>query len=282
MVDAGRRGLRGRWEPLIPGESGGMRTGFRKAWTREETIVALGLYFQIPFGKINQTTPEVIEIAGLLGRTPSSLSMKMGNIGRLDPALAMRGIRGLKNGAEMEEVVWNEFADDRERLAQEFDALMKAYKRGKPAATADDEQLKTPPGLDGVRLAKYRVNQSFFRGAVLSAYGNACCITGLSTPSLLIASHIKPWARCENGNERTFVSNGLCLNSLHDRAFDQGLFTLDDDYRIVLSRSIREALPRETIASYFTRYEGNAIALPSRAKPDQSFLAYHREYVFAG
>ena len=78
-------------------------------WTHDETVIALGLYFQIPFGKINQTTPEVVRIARLMGREPASLSMKMGNIGRLDPTLAQRGVTGLKNGAKMEEEVWNEY-----------------------------------------------------------------------------------------------------------------------------------------------------------------------------
>ena len=68
-------------------------------WTREEVVFALGLYFQIPWGKINQRNPAVIQAAQLLGRTPGSLGRKMGNLGRFDPTLAARGVGGLKNGA---------------------------------------------------------------------------------------------------------------------------------------------------------------------------------------
>jgi len=55
-------------------------------WTREEVVFALGLYFLIPWGKINQRNPVVIQAAQLLGRTPGSLGRKMGNLGRFDPA----------------------------------------------------------------------------------------------------------------------------------------------------------------------------------------------------
>ena len=253
-------------------------------WSHDETVIALGLYFQIPFGKINQTTPEVVRIARLMGREPASLSMKMGNIGRLDPTLARRGVTGLVNGAKMEEQVWNEYAGRRDELATRYHELILGLSRagGGVEALDDDVSIKTPQGLDGVRLAHYRINQSFFRRSVLSAYDNKCCITGLTGDRLLIASHIKPWAQCANGNERTDTANGLCLNSLHDRAFDKGLITLDEELRVVLSASLKDATPREVFADYFIRYEGKRIALPERGRPSAAFLSYHRNNVFQG
>ena len=56
-----------------------------KTWTRDETILALGLYFQIPFGKIHSRIQVIFRYAERLGRTPAALSMKMGNIGRKTP-----------------------------------------------------------------------------------------------------------------------------------------------------------------------------------------------------
>ena len=61
---------------------------YGRKWTREETILALGLYFQIPFAKISSRNREVCEMARLMKRSPASLSMKMGNLGRFDPSLA--------------------------------------------------------------------------------------------------------------------------------------------------------------------------------------------------
>jgi putative restriction endonuclease len=253
-------------------------------WSHDETVIALGLYFQIPFGKINQTSPEVVRIARLMGREPASLSMKMGNIGRLDSTLARRGVTGLVNGAKMEEQVWNEYAGRRDELATRYHELILGLNRdrGVVAALDDDVTIKTPQGLDGVRLAHYRINQSFFRRSVLSAYDNKCCITGLTGAKLLIASHIKPWALCADGNERTDTANGLCLNSLHDRAFDKGLITLDEELKVVLSASLKDATPRDVFADYFVRYEGQMITLPERGRPSEAFLSYHRTNVFKG
>ena len=247
-------------------------------WTHDETVIALGLYFQIPFGKINQTTPEVVRIARLMGREPASLSMKMGNIGRLDPTLAQRGVTGLKNGAKMEEEVWNEYVGRREELAEIYSELLLRLQGHLPLE--DDQQIKTPPGLVGQRLMRYRINQTFFRQSVISAYDYTCCITGINDPRLLIASHIKPWAKCESGDERTRVENGLCLNALHDQAFDKGLLTLDDDFRVVYSTSIRDVLTHESFSEYFAKFEGMQIRLPSRARPASAFLKYHRDNVF--
>ena len=116
----------------------------------------------------------------------------------------------------------------------------------------------------------------------MSAYDNTCCITGLTGAKLLIASHIKPWSKCIDGNERTDTANGLCLNSLHDRAFDKGLITLDEDLKVVLSTSQKDAVPHDVFTDYFIRYEGRQIVLPERGRPSEVFLSYHRENVSEG
>ncbi|MBQ9417737.1 MAG: HNH endonuclease, partial [Bacteroidales bacterium] len=71
----------------------------------------------------------------------------------------------------------------------------------------------------GYKIVKQRINQSFFRTAVLTSYNNRCCITGLSRKELLEASHIVDWSKdIEN---RLNPSNGLCLNILFHRAYDE-------------------------------------------------------------
>ena len=54
---------------------------------------------------MHKTNPDVIALAKLLGRTPSSVGMKLGNLARLDPEMAKRGIGGLDHGAGMEKEV---------------------------------------------------------------------------------------------------------------------------------------------------------------------------------
>ncbi|WP_400240372.1 HNH endonuclease [Methanomethylophilus alvi] len=95
-------------------------------------------------------------------------------------------------------------------------------------------------GFTRLRLVNTRVNQDKFRESILKAYNGSCCITGMDEPSLLRASHIKPWADSSE-TEKTDVRNGLCLNTLHDAAFDVGLMTVRyQDYTIRLSRRIED------------------------------------------
>jgi len=152
--------------------------------------------------------------------------------------------------------------------------------QGHEQLVAEDDLIKTPPGLDGVHLVKYRKNQSFFRQSVLSAYDGACCITGINDSRLLVASHIRPWAKCENGEDRTKTENGLCLSALYDKAFDKGLFTIDDQLRIKLSPSLKDHLVRESYDKHFASLDNLQITLPSRGKPAAEFLEYHNNYVF--
>ena len=250
-----------------------------KAWSRDETLVALGLYLQLPYGKLDHRNKEIVKIAKALNRTPSSLSMKMCNIGRLDPSLREKGKLALGHGAKLEHEIWDEFEGRHEELIQSYESIVTSLVGGKNICE-DDASIKTPPGLDGVRLQKYRVNQSFFRRSVLASYNECCCVTGISDSRLLVASHIKPWAECETGNERTDACNGLCLSPLYDKAFDIGLFTLDEDYKIILSKSLRERLSHEVYVENFLKYEHGAIKLPLRCVPSQSFLEYHRTKIF--
>ena len=123
---------------------------------------------------------------------------------------------------------------------------------------------------------RQRVNQGFFRRMVLSSYDGACCITGLAIPSLLVGSHIVPWA--VDASNRTNPRNGLCLNVLHDRAFDRGLITVDADFRVVVSRGVL-ALPASDAAAVQSVH-GVALRMPRRFLPDPGLRAWHRECVF--
>ena len=158
-------------------------------WTRAELILAFGLYSEIPFGKIhmgNQKGPW--ELADLLGRTPGSVSMKLSNFARLDPALQARGIAGLQRGAKGEKEIWDEFRERPEALAFESQELL-AQKLKKPIE--DIAQIRTDDlpreGIEREALIRVRVNQSFFRRRILSAYEFRCCIAGLNVRELLVA-----------------------------------------------------------------------------------------------
>lgn len=246
-------------------------------WTREEHIIAFNLYSQIPFGSIHMSNPKVIELAALLGRSVGSVSFKLSNFARLDPALQARGIRGLQHGAKGEEAVWDEFANNSEQLAFESARLLAQYlgQTVEEAAEIDVNDLP-PPGVEREAIVRLRVNQNFFRRRVLSAYKFRCCVTGLPISPLLVASHIVPWA--DDPANRLNPRNGLCLNALHDRAFDRGLMVVDEGLRVRFSPRLHdEAAGAGDSADWLLAFDGRELILPPKFSPDLTLLARHRE-----
>lgn len=132
-------------------------------------------------------------------------------------------------------------------------------------------------GRERVVQTKVRVTQSRFRKWILLIYGGKCCVTGLAVPQLLQASHISDWSA--DPVNRMNPSNGLCLSATYHVAFDNHLITFDDDYRMVLSKSIRDYCTNKVHSDYFAAFEGKQLALPSRFLPDKALLAKHRAEV---
>lgn len=247
-------------------------------WTREQTIVAFNVYCKIPFKNSSARHPEIIKYANIIGRTPSALNMKVGNFGRLDPELKKRDITGLKNGAKLEKIIWKEFHGNWEALAYKSELLIAQFQNKSIEETAQIDITDIKEGLDKERIVKTRVNQSFFRSTILSSYYQKCCITGFTIPDFLVASHIIPWSK--NKNERLNPRNGLCLNTLHDRAFDKGYITISPNYEVILSKYLHEYDEDNGITAFFLKYEGKKIFLPDKFIPSSIFLEYHYEEVF--
>jgi putative restriction endonuclease len=247
----------------------------RRDWTREELIVAFNLYCKIPFGRIHIRNPLIIELANSIGRTPSAVSWKLANFARLDPVLRKRNIAGAAHGARAEIDIWNEFDQNWEKLAFESESLMEKM-TGKTPKTELTEEF--PEGKTRETLVRTRINQGFFRAAVLAAYGARCCITGLSIPQLLNASHIVPWK--VDVKNRTNPRNGLCLSVIHDRAFDCGLLTVTLDLKVKLSPKVKGSATDEATRSFLWRFENAPISAPRRFVPDEKFLRYHNERIF--
>lgn len=204
--------------------------------------------------------------------------MKIGNIGRLDPELKKQGIVGLKHGSKLEEEVWEEFNGDWESLAFESEALIAKLSDKSIEEVVEIEDIKE--GVDKEVLVKQRVNQNFFRSTILSSYYFKCCITGLSIPEFLVSSHIVPWSK--NKENRLNPRNGLCLNSLHDKAFDRGFLTITPDYVVKLSSSFGDYLESYSVQEYFVKYQDQKIMLPDKFLPKKDFLDYHNQNIFKG
>ncbi len=247
-------------------------------WTREETIVAFNVYCKIPFKNSSKTNPIIIKYANIIGRSPSALNMKVGNFGRLDPELKKQGIVGLGNGSKLDEIVWNEFNGNWEKLAYESELLIAAFQNKKVEEIIDDEVFEFPIGTEKETVIKQRVNQNFFRSTILSSYNLKCCITGLSISDFLVASHIKPWKLDELN--RLNPHNGLCLNSIHDKAFDKGFMTITPDYKIKVSKYFDDFKKDEAVPDLFLKYENQSIILPDRFLPSKEFLDWHYKNLF--
>nr|WP_245747947.1 HNH endonuclease [Formivibrio citricus] len=103
-------------------------------------------------------------------------------------------------------------------------------------------------------------------------------MTGLADPRLLVASHIVPWAKDEKN--RLNPANGLCLSSLHDKAFDRGLLTVTPDFVIKVSPQLNTLGDNPFTKDYLIGLEGRKIALPKKFWPLREFLDYHHDELF--
>jgi putative restriction endonuclease len=257
-------------------------------WTRDELLAALHLYLQLPFGQLHRGQPRIVQLARWLGRTPSSVAMKLVNIASLDPAITGTGRAGLKKASQLDRDVWIELTASWSTVANEaataYEAL--AAQDGLTPIEADriastefpdvEPETSAPTATEREARVKVRISQVRFRRWVLASYGGRCCVTGLQEPRLLIASHIVPWS--ESPANRMNPRNGLCLSPLYDRAFDQGLITITPgSLKIRVSQHLREAVADAYVQQALVALDGVPIRPPERFRPDDELLAWHQK-----
>lgn len=245
-------------------------------WTREETLIALNVYCKIPFKQCHASNPTIIEYAKLLNnRTAAALNLKIGNIGRLDNRLKEHGIVGLTHGSKMDELVWNEFIDNPEKIAYESEQII-ALRKHLPIEQSVGIRIDDlPKGTERMRTVKQRVNQNFFRSAVLAAYNNTCCISGVNNISLIEACHISAWYSDEKN--RTNPKNGLCLNVFFHKAYDKYLIAITPDMVIKISDKLLEDTTDNNFKEYLMTLQNKKIYKPEKFSPDVELLSLHYE-----
>lgn len=254
-------------------------------WTREQLLLALNLYHKIPFGQFDYRNRKVIELAGLIGRTPSAVARKLSNFASFDPYHQSRGVKGLSNAGKATEIIWNEFYDNWNQLVLESEVLLDsvteiAKEDVEISQDKSNEFLTQKPErpTETERSVKVRLGQRFFRGTILASYRARCCVCDIPIPDLLIASHIIPWKDRED--LRLNPHNGLCLCALHDKAFDKGFMTIDSDYTVIISTMIYHYLPQDALNNGLIAYQKRKISLPDRFLPDKGFLEVHQQQYF--
>lgn len=213
----------------------------KNLWSKEEMILVLNLYLKIPFGKMYAGNEDVIKIAHLIGRTPNAVALRLVNYASCDPRLKQRGIVGMSHGGKKCEEYWNEFAETPEKLLYESERILAQYE-GTSVEKKYEKELKDMPsdivGDIKLRQVKTRINQNVFRQIVLANYDYKCALSGIDISELLVASHIIPWS--ENQKERLNPENGICLSSLYDKAFDQGLIGFDNSCKVLFQTACQK------------------------------------------
>ena len=144
---------------------------------------------------------------------------------------------------------------------------------GEADLKVEDVEKSIPQGLKGYEreaVIKERINQSGFRRNLIKKYGK-CCLCGVEAPELLLASHIKPWKDSDE-DEKGATSNGLLLCPNHDRLFDRGLISFNDDGTILISEKLSEK-------DRMLMNVSNELTI--QVDPDmRQYLAFHREKCF--
>ena len=258
----------------------------RKPWSEDDTILALYLYFQLPFGKLHSGNPEIQKLAVALGRTNSSVAMKLVNFASLDPKIIESGRRGLSGATKQDREIYARFAQDWSGLVYAAELLWQSNV-GEVRGEASEEKLRDIQSefrfnpyqgeSETQAIVAQRVGQGFFRRAVLANYAEGCCITGIAEPQLLMASHIRPWGM--DAENRHNPANGILLSATFDKAFDRGLISISRERRVMVSRQLRENDSTETRA-YFDRYQDASIRPALRFDPGPAFLDWHNRHCF--
>jgi predicted restriction endonuclease len=220
----------------------------------------------MPFGKIHARNPDVIALAGTIDRTPNALAMKMVNFASLDPTISQKG---MSNVSKLDQEIWNEFFDEF------INSGLEDLTRGEGLKEVKREEFvyEQKAGIDLEILSTRRINQDFFRKMVIASYDGKCALSGIDATELLVAGHIIPWSL--NPAIRTDPRNGICLNYLYDRAFDRGLIAINEDYSVQYS----SCLPEKSVDRLMSISTGK-LMLPSRFRPSQEMLRYHRLNIF--
>lgn len=254
-----------------------------KPWTRDELLIALNVYEKLPFGKLHSGNPLIKLTAEKLGRSPSSLAMKLVNLASLDPVITSTGRTGLPGASRLDQTVWADYSANREALVPESEALYEALVLGEnpERANSDLAELRHKDGpTDRKAEVRVRLGQNYFRQAVLGNFNGRCGVTGLPVAKLLRASHIIPWN--VDVERRLDPTNGLALSALHDAAFDQGLITFDAELRLIVGKTLRDHYSKDIVIDAFRRYEGKPLNLDLQEsrRPCAKALEYHQAKIF--
>ncbi len=239
-------------------------------WSREDIVIAYALYCITPLKQINPKNKVIQQVAEIIPHSASSIVMRMLNFKHLDP----RTGQGLGHVAKADKLIYEEFKHDWGALSVEAETLT-----GLDLFDASPIQGAKPLSslTNKSQVTRERV---FFKKAVLSAYDGRCFLSGCSVPTMLIASHIKPFSKCRTSADRVDPSNGICLNNFYDKAFDSGLLTITPGLKVHISPILKTFAKDDFTRLWLLDLEGAVYSPPPRFSPRSDLLEYHNDVIF--
>lgn len=135
------------------------------------------------------------------------------------------------------------------------------------------EHSPTLEETEKLALRKSRIGQGIFRAQVFK-FENGCRLSGVSDPTFLIASHIKPWRHCDN-EERIDGNNGLLLTPNADKLFDRGFISFTGAGALLISN----VLAYDVAIKLGIREGANVGHFSTRQK---IYLDFHKSEIFLG
>jgi 5-methylcytosine-specific restriction protein A len=164
-------------------------------WTRDELILALEFYKRYSGNPPSKTSEEIRELSDTLNRmaheqfkvtsdfrNPNGVYMKIMNFRSFDPAYISQGLKGLANGGKLDEEVWNDFADDLDRLKKTANAIRSFIASPKMLREDEAEDDETSEGREGRVLSRVHTYKERDRkiiakkkASVLKTQGRLAC-----------------------------------------------------------------------------------------------------------
>lgn len=121
--------------------------------------------------------------------------------------------------------------------------------------------------------ARARSLPAAFRDAALSWYESRCPVSGVDREGLLDVAHVRSWS--DHPDHRTDPGNVIVLDKTHHAAFDRGLFTLDDGYRLRVAPDL--STESDLLGRTLFDQAGERVRFPGPRRPSPDHLAAHNE-----